>query len=115
MTGAVPTGPRRASINASESPTLEEQTSPGKMAEARYCLLVRDAGCCLDHVIDELFADAAGHLLIERLHRLAHRGAFRSRRSDQLGLARLLNVLERFRILLLGDFVGIDRGFIHRF
>src|SRR5260370_17026299 len=77
-------------------------------------LLVAGSAGFLDELVDQGLADPARDVLVDRLHRLAHRGVLLRRQRDDLGLAGLLDRFERVVVFLLRLAVAESRGFLHR-
>src|SRR5689334_14225350 len=64
--------------------------------------------------VDQRLADAACGILVDRLHRLAHRFALLRGELDDLALAALLDLGERVVVLLLRLCVAEVGRFLHR-
>src|SRR3954463_6877582 len=68
----------------------------------------------LEEFVDQGLADAAGDVLVDRLHRLSHVGVLLRRQRHDLALAGLLDLGERVVIFLGRLVVAVLGGFLHR-
>src|SRR5439155_13697158 len=76
-------------------------------------VLVRRAPRLREEFVDQRLADAAGDVLVDRLHRLAHGGVLLRRQRYDLALAGLLDFGERVFIFFRRLAVAIFGGFLH--
>src|SRR5579883_2707308 len=67
----------------------------------------------LEEFVDQRLADAGGDLLVDRHHRLSHGLVLLRRQRDDLGLAGLLDLLQRVLVLLDREAVAILGRLLH--
>src|SRR6266702_3121791 len=95
-----------------ECPSTARQSAPH--FHFNPCPSVRRAPRLLEEFVDQTLADAVRDVLVDRLHRLAHRGVLLRRQRDDLALAALLDLGERVVVFFLRLVVAESRGFLHR-